>query len=188
MRVAVTGTPGTGKTSAVEALETSESSDAGDAGVPQNLEVIHLNDLIEPEDLYEELDEERDSYVVDLEAVAEFLDGREDVLIESHLAHHLDVDRVIVLRCAPDELERRLEARGEANPEKAESEASIRENADSEALDVILAEAVDRHGRDAVYEIETTDRSPLEVAEEIRAAIEGDREPSAGTVDYTDYF
>jgi adenylate kinase len=182
MRVAVTGTPGTGKTSAVEALETS------DAGVPHDLDVVHLNDLIEPEELYEELDEERDSYVVDLEAVAEFLADREDLLVESHLAHHLDVDRVIVLRCAPEEIERRLEERGEANPEKAESEASIRENAESEALDVILAEAVDRHGRDSVYEIESTDRSPAEVAAEIRAAIEGDREPSAGTVDYTDYF
>jgi len=182
MRVAVTGTPGTGKTSAVEALETS------DAGVPNDLEVVHLNEAIEPEGLYEEHDEERDSYVVDFEAISAFLDGREEVLIESHLAHHLDVDRVIVLRCAPEELERRLEARGEANPEKAESAASIAENAESEALDVILAEAVDRHGRDAVYEIETTDRSPAAVADAIRAAVEGEREPSAGTVDYTDYI
>ncbi|AGN02093.1 putative nucleotide kinase [Salinarchaeum sp. Harcht-Bsk1] len=182
MRVAVTGTPGTGKTSAVDALEGS------DEGVPNGLEVVHLNEVIEPEGLYEELDEERDSLVVDFEAIADFLADREHVLIESHLAHHLDVDRVIVLRCAPEELERRLEQRGEDDPSRAESDASIAENAESEALDVILAEAVDRHGRDAVYEIETTDRTPSEVAGEIRAAILGDREPSAGTVDYTDYF
>ncbi|GAB3685998.1 adenylate kinase family protein [Salinarchaeum chitinilyticum] len=188
MRVAVTGTPGTGKTSAVEALESGDSDDTAGPSVPMDLDVIHLNELIEPEGLYEELDKERDSYVVDFEAITEYLDGQDDVLVESHLAHHLDVDRVIVLRCAPAELERRLEERGEANPEKAESAASIAENAESEALDVILAEAVDRHGRDAVYEIETTDRSPAEVAAEIRAAIVGDREPSAGTVDYTDYF
>ena len=182
MRVAVTGTPGTGKTSAVEALE------ASDEGVPDDLEVVHLNDVIEPEGLYEEHDEERDSLVVDVEAITEYLAGRQDVLIESHLAHHFDVDRVIVLRCAPEELERRLERRGEDDPAKAESDASIAENAESEALDVILAEAVDRHGRGAVYEIETTDLTPEDVASEIRAATVGDRDPSAGTVNYTDYF
>ncbi|MFW5919426.1 MAG: adenylate kinase, partial [Halanaeroarchaeum sp.] len=69
-----------------------------------------------------------------------------------------------------------------------ESEASIAENAESEALDVILAEAVDRHGLDAVYEIDTTDRSPSEVATEIDAVIRGEREPSAGTVDFTEYL
>jgi len=168
MRVAVTGTPGTGKSTATELVET-------------ELQPVHLNDRIEPEGLYEERDEQRDSLVVDLDAIREFLADREDVLIDSHLAHHVDVDRVVVLRCAPEELHRRLRDRGETR-------AKARENAESEALDVILAEAVDRHGRDAVYEIETTDRAPADVAAEIEAAIAGEREPSAGTVDYTDYL
>jgi len=182
MRIAVTGTPGTGKTTAVEALAASED------GVPRDFEVVHLNDLIEPEGLYERLDAERDSYVVDLEAVAAFLEGEDDVLIESHLAHHLEVDLVIVLRCAPAVLERRLAQRGEDDPDAAESEESIAENAESEALDVILGEAVAQHGREAVYEIDTTDRSPTAVADEIAAAIAGERPPSAGTVDYSEYL
>jgi len=41
---------------------------------------------------------------------------------------------------------------------------------------------------DNVYEIDTTDRDPESVADAIRAAIEGDREPSAGTVDFMDYI
>ena len=102
-------------------------------------------------------------------------------MIESHLAHRLPADRVVVLRCRPDVLCDRLTGRGE-------SAASIDENAESEALDVILAEAVGRHGREAVYEIETTDREPRVVADGIEAVIRGDREPSAGTVDYTDYL
>ncbi|MFC4552512.1 adenylate kinase family protein, partial [Halorussus sp. GCM10023401] len=106
---------------------------------------------------------------------------RDGVLVESHLAHHLDADKVVVLRCRPDELERRLTDRGE-------SEAKARENAESEALDVILSEAVDAHGVDRVYEVETTDRSPEAVAEEIAAVLAGEREPSAGTVDYLDYL
>lgn len=168
MKVAVTGTPGTGKTTATERLDT-------------DLDVVHLNDAIEAEELYTEVDEARDSKVADLEAVREWLDGRDDVLVESHLAHLLDADRVVVLRCAPGELERRLIERGEPA-------AKARENAESEALDVILSEAVRVHGERNVYEIDATDRDPGEVADEIAAAIAGDRDPSAGDVDFTDYL
>jgi len=168
MRVAVTGTPGTGKTTATEILDT-------------DLDVVHLNDAIEAEELYTEVDEARDSKVADLEAVREWLDGRDDVLVESHLAHLLDADRVVVLRCAPGELERRLIDRGEPA-------AKAEENAESEALDVILSEAVRVHGESNVYEIDATDREPGEVSNEIAAAIAGDRDPSAGDVDFTDYL
>ncbi|MFC7210446.1 adenylate kinase family protein [Natronoarchaeum sp. GCM10025321] len=168
MRVAVTGTPGTGKTTATELLET-------------DLDVVHLNEAIREEALYERVDEERDSVVADMDAVAEWLGGRDDVVIDSHLAHHLDIDRVVVLRCRPDVLEERLVERGEG-------EASAAENAESEALDVILSEAVDTHGFDSVYEIEATERTPEAVATEIEAVIEGERDPSAGEVSYIEYL
>jgi adenylate kinase len=168
VRVAVTGTPGTGKTSAVEALDT-------------DLDVIHLNDLIREDELWTERDAERDSLVADLDAIRERLADRERLLVESHLAHNLDADRVVVLRCHPEELERRLTERGEV-------ESKARENAESEALDVILSEGVAEHGVENVYEIETTDRTPAEVAEEIAAVLAGEREPSAGGVEYLDYL
>ncbi|WP_162224394.1 adenylate kinase family protein [Halorussus amylolyticus] len=174
MRVAVTGTPGTGKTTAIEAL-------VGDERLDRDFEVVHLNDLIRDEDLWNERDEDRDSLVADLEAVRERLADRGDLLVESHLAHHLDADRVVVLRCHPEELERRLSERGE-------SEAKARENAESEALDVILSEAVSEHGVERVYEIDTTDRSPDAVAADISAVLAGEREPSAGDVDFLDYL
>jgi adenylate kinase len=167
-RVAVTGTPGTGKSTATALLE-----DAYD--------VIHLNEHIKEDDaLWTERDADRDTLVADLDAVRERLGDWSGVL-DSHLAHRFDVDRVVVLRCRPEEVEARLEARGES-PETAA------ENAESEALDVVLSEAVAEHGAESVYEIDTTDRDPEAVADEIRAAIEGDREPSAGTVDFIDYI
>lgn len=168
MRVAVTGTPGTGKTTAVERMET-------------DLDVVHLNDIIRDEQLYREVDEERDSLVADLDAVTEWLDDRDDVLVESHLAHHVPADRIVVLRCHPAELERRLRERGEPQ-EKA------RENAESEALDVILSEAVATHGADAIYEIDTTELDPDDVADAIEAVIAGERPPSAGDVSFIDYL
>ena len=174
MRIAVTGTPGTGKTTATELLET-------------DLDVVHLNEAIREEGLYERVDEERDSVVVDLDALAAWVDDRVDatdadiVVLDSHLAHHLTVDRVVVLRCHPEELEGRLRDRGE-------NDAKATENAESEALDVVLGESVDAHGTETVYEIETTNDPPDAVADAIAAVVVGEREPSAGTVDYIEYL
>jgi len=184
-RVAVTGTPGTGKSTATALLE-------------GEYEVVHLNDLIKGDDaLWSERDVDRDTLVADLDAVREYLGDWTGVL-DSHLAHRFDVDRVVVLRCRPETVESRLRERGEPdataeeNAEPDEPSRALarkaRENAESEALDVILSEAVADHGVENVYEIDTTDRDPQAVADEIRAAIEGEREPSAGTVDFIDYI
>ncbi|MFB6179334.1 MAG: adenylate kinase family protein [Halorientalis sp.] len=168
MRVAVSGTPGTGKTTASDLVET-------------DLDVINLNDVIKTEDLSLGIDEGRDTLVADLDAVEEWLGERDDVLVDSHLAHHLPVDRVVVLRCRPEDLEQRLRDRGEPD-------AKARENAESEALDVILSEAVEEHGLESVYEIDTTDRTPDEVATEVERVLAGEREPSAGDVTFIDYL
>jgi Predicted nucleotide kinase (related to CMP and AMP kinases) len=168
VRVAVTGTPGTGKTTATDRLAT-------------DLEVVHLNEVIREEGLASGTDETRESVVADLDAVAAYLQGQDDIVVESHLAHHFDVDRVVVLRCHPETIEARL-------LDRDESPDSAAENAESEALDVILSEAVTKHGQDAVYEIEMTEQTPDATARAIEAVIAGEREPSAGTVDYTDYL
>lgn len=166
MRVAVTGTPGTGKTTAVDSVAT---------GLP----VVHLNDLVREEELTTGRDEERDTLVADLDTVRERLADREELLVESHLAHYLDADRVVVLRCHPEELRERLAGRGE-------DVAKVQENAESEALDVVLSEAVARHGPDAVYEIDTTGRSPKTVVADLEAVIAGERDPDQGVVDFSD--
>jgi adenylate kinase len=168
MRVAITGTPGTGKTTATDRLDT-------------DLDVVHLNDLIREEGLATGEDPDRGSLVADIDALRERLADREDAIIESHLAHHLEADRVVVLRCHPETLRERLLDRGE-------DESKADENAEAEALDVILSEAVDAHGLDSVYEIDTTDRTPDEVAADIEAVIAGERAPSAGEVEFLDYL
>jgi adenylate kinase len=169
VRVAITGTPGTGKTTVSDLLAV-------------DMNVVHVNQLVEDEGFFDEVDEARDSKVADMDAVRGYLDGMDDVVVESHLAHLVnDLEKVVVLRCAPAVLEDRLTERGEP-PEKAG------ENAESEALDVILSEAVRVHGEDRVYEIDTTDRDPETVARDVEAAVAGDRDPSAGDVNFTDYL
>ncbi|ERG95576.1 adenylate kinase family protein [Haloquadratum walsbyi] len=163
-RLAVTGTPGTGKTTVTEHV---------------NIPVTHLNKIIHENEteLTTTRDEERDSLVVDLESVSTWL-GDWNGIIESHLAHYFDVDGVVVLRCHPEELERRLQ-------ESNESASSIKENVESEALDILLSEAIHHHGKEHVWEIDTTDRSPDEIADEIMAIHDGNRSPRVGVIDYT---
>ena len=165
-RVALTGTPGTGKSTAAEAV-----------GERLDVDVHHLNDLIREEGLHEGEDEQRGSLVADLDAIGEYL-GDWSGLVDSHLAHHLDADAAIVLRCHPDELEERL-------TEREEPEAKITENAESEALDIVLSEAVRAYGEGNVYEIDSTDRPVEAVVDDVIAVLRGEREPSAGTVDFT---
>lgn len=101
--------------------------------------------------------------VVDLPLLARFLQRALPAtlpeLLVGHVAHLLPVKEAILLRCRPIELDRRLRRarRGGA--------ASRRANVESEVTDVILVEALERGLR--VYEIDTTDRTPLAVAREV---------------------
>ncbi|MFI5418903.1 MAG: adenylate kinase family protein [Candidatus Lutacidiplasmatales archaeon] len=164
LRVALTGTPGTGKSSVADALprrirreEVAEAALRLGAG-HRNGRAVH----------------------VDLDALAKRLKregglGGPQVLV-GHLAHLLPVRHVVLLRCDPRVVERRL-ARARRG-----TRVSRRENASAEATDAILFEALER--AQVVYEIDTTRRSPGSVAREVTRWMEGAREPRFGTVDW----
>ncbi len=169
MRVAITGTPGTGK-STVAALVAEEV----------DLDVVSLSE--HADEFATDYDEERDVEEVDVDAMEDAFADREDVVFDGHVSHHLPVDHVVVLRCHPDELGRRLRDRGYP-------EDKIRENASSEALDLMSAEAIHRHER--VYEADTTDRSAEDVADEVVDALESgttNADVDGITVDWSDYL
>ena len=168
MKWAITGTPGTGKTTAASRIRL-------------DMPVIHLNELIDTNDFVIGHDRERNTTIADLNGLRAWTEVQpEEVIIESHLAHLLPVERVIVLRCHPDTLRDRLMTRNQ----QAASPTTIEENIHSEQLDIILAEAVAEHGENNVFEIDTTGKGPDDVTLEIEDAIEGRREPSVGTVSY----
>jgi len=106
------------------------------------------------------------------------LNSDEISILEGHFSHHF-ADWSIVLRLSPAMLKSRLEARGYSAPK-------IKENLEAEALDVILVEAVERCGR--VDEIDTTGKSPMEVAELVARIIQGKLELPAGQVDWLSEF
>ncbi len=97
-------------------------------------------------------------------------------LLVGHLSHLLPVRSVVVLRCHPDELRRRLaKARRGTAPERAE-------NCVAEAIDLILLESV-RPGR-RVYEIDTTGRSVPAIAREVDRRLSQGGPSDYGRVDW----
>lgn len=155
MRVGITGTPGTGKTTAVTDVDSPRP-------------IVHLNEVLQQDAFVSGWDDERESAIADLAALDAWLANQpENVVVESHLAHHLSVDYVIVLRCDPDTLRSRLSARYEL----PEDHPKVSENVEAEALDLIFSEAVTNHGIDRVTQVDTTDALPSGVATEIERII-----------------
>ncbi len=160
--VALTGTPGTGKTSvaralrpqyrSVEVAELALRTSTGRA-IPAGVEV-------------------------DLDRLASLVRRRPVVagfdLVVGHVAHLLPLRDVVLLRCHPTELARRLAKSGRGSARER------RENAMAEAVDVVLVEAI-RPGR-RIWEIDTTGLGVREVAREVARRLRR-RGPSAyGTV------
>ena len=164
MIIALSGTPGTGKTTVCGII--SEHSQ-----YRKQYSIIDLNKLVLNEKLYSGKDEVRDTYIADMDKleervkqiISEMPQGM-DVIMEGHLSHLLPADAIIVLRAHPVALRKRLGKR------KDYSFAKVKENADAEALDVILVESSER--QDKVFEINTTDMNPLAVVKSVVSIIE----------------
>ncbi|NOZ81872.1 MAG: AAA family ATPase [Candidatus Micrarchaeota archaeon] len=158
--VALTGTPGTGKTEVSRLLE------------QRGFRVLHLNDLVREKSLHSGFDTARKCLVVDMKIVADYLkeNPTDFDVIESHLSHLLPdelISGVIVLRCEPETLKKRLEKKG-WDAEK------IRENVEAEMIDLIAWESRQKH--ENVVEIDTTFKTPETVAEEVGKYINKFRE------------
>ncbi len=167
MRIALTGTPGTGKTTIAVLLP---------------YRIIDLNALVK-DGLNFGIDPERGCLEADMAGLEKRLNelddsGNDIVIIEGHFSHYF-ASWAIVLRLDPKELKKRLEARGY-------SEKKIQENLEAEALDVILVEAVEFCDR--VDEIDTTGRSPEEVADLVVRVVQGEARQPPGRVSWLEDF
>ena len=147
----ITGTPGTGK------------STVGKLLARRGLFVVEIGDLCRRHGIYSYI-ENGETLVIDEGQLSEFLSrylrGVEEAIVVGHLSHHYpEPTSVVVLRTRPDVLEERLRSKGWPR-------RKIKENVEAEALDIILAEALEMH-REKVSEIDTTALSPGEVCERV---------------------
>ncbi len=162
---ALTGTPGTGKSSITSLLK------------ERGFAVCNLNDLVEESGARTTYDEERQTWNVDVKLLRGSIPAVRPLILVGHYSHLLPVDIVIVTRCHPDVLRRRLEDRGW-------NQRKVQENVEAEALGVITAEAMDKSN---VFEIDTTSASPAESCKAFVNILQGGGDPyRAGTIDWSE--
>lgn len=147
--VAISGTPATGKTTVAKL-----------AGKMLGWKVLELNQFAHERGLYSGYDEERKTDVVDIVRIQEALDNITvpDMIIESHYAHEMRCDMVVILRANPAELRKR-------GSEKGWSSKKTEENVMAEIMEVCKQDALEC-GR-KVFEVDATGKSPGKVSGEV---------------------
>jgi adenylate kinase len=176
MRVALSGTPGTGKTSVATVLKN------------QGYVIVQLHTFAQENHCIAGVDKKRNSQLIDMEKLDKVIQKNftTDALVffDGHIAHLLHtMDKVILLRCHPKELKKRL-------MNKIWNAKKIRENVDAEIIDVILCEAVERHRSEDIFEIDTTKKSVEEIATVITRIVKKNFQPtrtySIGQIDWSE--
>lgn len=143
MRLLITGTPGVGKTTVTKALAKLLKAN-----------FVDVNALIEEKRLCGKKPGEREKTVklAALKSVLEkTLKTGKNVIVESHLLceMRLPCDKIVILRCNPLVLEKRLRARKYPL-------WKIRDNVLSETLDYCLIKALENYGGRKVQQIDFT--------------------------------
>jgi adenylate kinase len=191
--VAITGTPGTGKTSVGRELRalgfpvlllnrTAKRFTVG-RDRARRTDIIDVRRLdrslgrwIRHYDLWEA--NRKDFLFPENWLEPEFRDGESNLFLflEGHFAHELSfVDRIVVLRLDPREVERRLR--------RKHSRRKARENAEAEAIGVIAGEC--RHDRRAT-EVDVTGLTRAQAARRALRAARAPKPPRVGRVDWAD--
>lgn len=150
--VIISGTPGTGKTSLSKAITGK-----------LNAKLISLNDLVLQNDFIKSYDSKRDTYVFDEKALIKSIisliksiDPKKVnfLIIEGHFSDIIPekfINFIIILRCHPDELSKRLIKKG-YNKEK------VIENVQSEILGSCVNYFINKHTKIPILEIDTTNK------------------------------
>ena len=150
--LAVSGTPGVGKTELCAALERS------------GLAVLSLRDLAETHDCLGAEDPDDGASPIDIHALADAweFDGDTTTALDGHLSHLMDVDGIILLRCAPPTLQQRLTERGY-------DEGKIRSNVEWEMTSGHWSELNEFEVEIPIIEVDTTSQSAEDVAAVVMA-------------------
>lgn len=149
MKIAVTGTPGVGKTTIAKLL-----------AKKLKMKYINLNGLAKKINAYLGYDKNLKAKIVNISKLKkEIKKLKGNYVLDSHYSHFFDVDLVIILRCRPDILLKRLKQRYKKNKLK------IKENIDAEILGVITTEVL--NARKKFFEIDVSGKTEKEILDEI---------------------
>jgi len=176
MLVALSGTPGTGKTAVSDLLQ------------KKGYLVISLNEIAIKNSFISGIDKKRNSKILDIKRLNEYVYKNyasvDLVFIEGHAAHFLNsAEKVVLLRCRPKKLKKRLEKKGW-------TEEKVKENIEAEALDVILCETVEYFPEYSIFEIDTSNKTIESISESIVEIIKSNFKPikkyNIGKIDWSE--
>jgi adenylate kinase len=171
MKIAISGTPCTGKTEISQLLSKKI-----------NYKLISINEFAEELDAFVGYDKKRECRILDMKKLEkEIKKIKENVIIEGHTSHLFPVDIVIVLRCNPEMLKKRLDKRYPSNHFK------VQENLEAEILGVITSESVMKNKK--VYEIDTSEKNIEENINDILKILKGKTDDfKVGKIDWLEKY
>lgn len=170
----ISGTPCTGKTTVSERL-----------AEKLNWELVKVNDLAISNNLVLGIDEDKGYKVIDIDALNELLlniiSKSDNLIVEGHLTHLCSgADKLIILRCRPEILEKRLALRNY-------SDSKIHENLEAEALGVCSAESLDIYENE-VFELDVSNFDVDEIVSILFDVVNEKKELTFGEIDFMDWL
>ena len=144
--IAISGTPGSGKTSLSKLFESN------------NIPVYSVKQLAEQYGCIGAEDQLDGAQEIDIHKLSDDWENEESglVIIEGHLSHFLDLDAIVLLRCNPNEVEKRLEARGYSNQK-------VKSNYEWELIAGNWSELLEFEIELPIIELDSTSQSPEEL-------------------------
>lgn len=168
--VAISGTGGTGKTSAAKA--TVKIFNAKAKG-KEKYKLVALNTLAARMKAYKGYDKARKSNIVDVKKLKTEVDKLakkyKNIVIEGLFAHEFKADLVIILRCDPKILERRLK-------KKYSWPTKITENVEAEMMGMVTEEALPLHKPGTIFEIDTTKKTATQTARIVERIVKDEKD------------
>jgi adenylate kinase len=145
-----------------------------------NAELVDLSQVVKEQGLVLGRDVPRDTLIADSAGVEQYLrallqGARRRYIVVGHYADETPdslVECIIILRCHPSLLTKRLR-------ERKWSHAKILENVQAEILGVCTAQAVERHPIQKIFEVDTSHRTVAQVADCVEAILAGQGAPFA---------
>ncbi|KIK71145.1 hypothetical protein GYMLUDRAFT_33276 [Collybiopsis luxurians FD-317 M1] len=150
--IIITGTPGTGKSTHAQLL-------VNESPIP--LQHVNVGDWVKEKGLYEEYDEEWQSYTVDEDKLLDELEpivSNGGIILDWHTCEIFPErwpDLVVVLRCEHSQLWDRLEKR-------SYTLKKIQENNEAEIMQVVLEEARSSYPEEIIVELKSETTEDLE--------------------------
>ena len=173
--ILITGTPAVGKTTIANRL-----------AEKLNAQYVNLTDLSEREHLALAQDKKRHTTIIDEGKMRRKLkniiqESKKDLIIDGHYAAVVTpkaaVTNVFVLRRNPEELREFMKRRGYDTTKQEE-------NLSAEILDVCLVEALQKHDKQRVCELDITGKPLEDTLREVLEVLEGKKPCYVGIVDW----